>query len=263
MSVNSRTVPVQIPGDPVAPDQKDLATAVTGLLMPLRLLSDGNDAKATEGALAAFGKTPASLAVLEAPATALAKWWTAGVAALGGSAAVVAAVKGFWSAQPTPVQIAVASGVAVIVAATIFAISLIVRADVQARSSSQAAEYAARAAVAVQFLQVTVPSQRTSGAEEALPGPNGSRACSDSKGTAATSATSSLGVRPQSEGNQNLLILTAAVAAGAHAEVRAPDAWQLVQGVSARDGRVEVQVPARSIPIDLVRDVRVASPSRD
>ena len=173
---------------------------------------------------------------------------------------MVAAVKGFWSAQPTPVQIAVASGVAVIIAATVLAISLIVRADLRARSGAQAAEYTARAAVAVQFLQATVQSARSSSAQS---GHNGSPVSPDGGGPVTRAVNGSATAQPQQNGSQNLLILTTAVATGAQVEVRAPDEWQQVQGIDSTDGRVEVQLPGKSVPMDLVRDIRVGLPSRD
>ena len=148
---------------------------------------------------------------------------------------------------------------AVIIAATVLAISLIVRADLRARSGAQAAEYTARAAVAVQFLQATVTARSSS----AQSGHNGSPVSPDGGGPVTRAVNGSATAQPQQNGSQNLLILTTAVATGAQVEVRAPDEWQQVQGIDSTDGRVEVQLPGKSVPMDLVRDIRVGLPSRD
>lgn len=71
---------VQIPGKAVS-DEKDVRRPVRILLEDLNLLGTEAETKEAEGFKAAFAGPPQSVAVIEAGATAAAKWWAAGLGA--------------------------------------------------------------------------------------------------------------------------------------------------------------------------------------
>ncbi|MGE5132998.1 MAG: hypothetical protein ACM32E_08830 [Gemmatimonadota bacterium] len=140
---------IQWPSAAVSSDD-DLGSPAAAFLVKLNLLEK-------DGELDQVGlfRTPPSLQVITAGGTALSKGSAAAVASLGGGAAVWAVVKGFWTTQPGDQWLAYIGAAALTIAAVVIALALIVRADVQARASATAAQYAARAETAVAFLQTT------------------------------------------------------------------------------------------------------------
>jgi len=121
------------------------------------VLGDPDDSqKKRPDAWGPFDKTPASFAIIEAGATALTRAWTTIAAALGGAAAIGAAIAAFWTGQHLEVQITILAGLAAVLAAMMIALAIMVRADLSARATGAAAQYQARAAMTGAFLQATV-----------------------------------------------------------------------------------------------------------
>jgi hypothetical protein len=106
--------------------------------------------------------TPYSLQVITAGSLAFSQQAAKIVTALGGSAAILAAIKAIWFTSVSAEMAAIIAGAAVVLAAVFISLAIIVRSDVQARATAQAAEYEARARITSVFLQ---------GAEGAQPGP--------------------------------------------------------------------------------------------
>lgn len=146
--------------------EQALDTTGTDILPPLKELQQGlgvlpTDAdRAKSGAGATFVGPPDSVAIIEAGATAFSKWWSAAIAALGGTAVITSLATKFWSGQPGGVRIGLTLGVAAIVVATIIAVSVMVAADVRGRAQGTVALYAARASIADQFLRQSLQASR-------------------------------------------------------------------------------------------------------
>lgn len=118
----------------------------------LRQINVLPDEKASASGASGLLSTPDSVAVIESGATALSKWWTALVGALGGTAVIVGAVQRFWSNQTGGTRIALIASFAGFLAAAVLAIAIIVSADVRGRATGSVAEYNARSDVTVAFL---------------------------------------------------------------------------------------------------------------
>jgi uncharacterized protein YaiE (UPF0345 family) len=118
--------------------------------------TDKNDPNAKQdAALVPFKQatTPESLQVITAGSLAFSQQAAKIVTALGGSAAILAAIKAIWFTSTAPVMAAIIGGAAVVLAAVFISLAVIVRSDVQARGTAQAAEYEARGRIASTFLQ--------------------------------------------------------------------------------------------------------------
>jgi hypothetical protein len=129
--------------------------------------ADKNDPSAKQdNALVPFkpATTPASLQVITAGSLAFSQQAAKIVTALGGSAAILAAIKAIWFTSTAPVMAAIIGGAAVVLAAVFISLAVIVRSDVQARGIAQAAEYEARGRIASTFLQATERSHLDSAA---------------------------------------------------------------------------------------------------
>jgi hypothetical protein len=130
----------------------DILSPLKELEQGLGILPDDTDL-AKSGAAATFTGPPDSVAIIEAGATALSKWWSVVVAGLGGAAAITSGVTKFWSGQTGGVRIALIGGMAGLLIAALLAISVMVAADVRGRAQGMVALYTARANIAAQFLQ--------------------------------------------------------------------------------------------------------------
>lgn len=165
---------VQWPGGAYDSEADDLSAPITRLLRDLRLLETAADER--ERALLT---TPQSLQVITAGATALTKVWAGLVGALGGGGAIFAAVKGLGAGSgDTPLQRAVfVASAALLVAVAALSVAIIIRGDVAARATASAAEYRARADVAVSLIagvqharpQPPVPPAASAPPREAAP----------------------------------------------------------------------------------------------
>ena len=143
---------VQFPEQARDATGKDVLSPLKELQQGLGVLPGDTD-MAKSGAAATFTGPPDSVAIIEAGATALSKWWTVAIAGLGGTTVIISAVTKFWSGQDAGVRVGLVAGMAALLTAGVIAISIIVAADVKGRSNGMAALYAARASIATQFLQ--------------------------------------------------------------------------------------------------------------
>lgn len=98
------------------------------------------------------------------------------VVALGGSSAILAAVKAIWFTSTTAETAAVIGGASVILAAAFLSLAIIVRSDLLTRSTAQAAEYEARRQIASTFLQTPERVQGASASQIYWLRRNGARA---------------------------------------------------------------------------------------
>ncbi len=110
----------------------------------------GGDGDAQGGA---FSAPAQSVAIIEANATALSKWWSVAVGALGGTTVIATAVSGFWDGETGGVRIALVAATGAIIVAAAIALAMIVSADVRGRAAGAQAIYAARASIAGEFMQ--------------------------------------------------------------------------------------------------------------
>jgi hypothetical protein len=104
-------------------------------------------------------ETPYSLQVITAGSLAFSQQAAKIVTALGGSAAILAAIKAIWFTSGSADRAAIIAGAAAVLAAVFISLAIIVRSDVQARATAQAAEYEARARIASVFLQTAERAQ--------------------------------------------------------------------------------------------------------
>ena len=103
--------------------------------------------------------TPYSLQVITAGSLAFSRQASKIVTALGGSAAILAAIKAIWFTSGATEIATIIAGAVVLLAAVFVSLAIIVRSDVQARATAQAAEYEARARIASAFLQTAERAQ--------------------------------------------------------------------------------------------------------
>jgi hypothetical protein len=143
---------VRIPGDAVDTAGQDLLAPSQELLRGLSLLPFAGEQKRAEGFSAALEGPPASVALIEAGATAFSKWWVAGAgASLLGVWGSVA--KFYQSQQDGSTQRVLLWAAAITSAALILAIAYVINADLRGRAAVQVATVAARGAVAAAMLE--------------------------------------------------------------------------------------------------------------
>lgn len=134
-------------------DENDLGTPLSQLLTDLAIKGKPEDEQKTDGVTAAFSGTPVSVSIIESGLTAGSKWWATGLTGVGGSAALWAKVSDFWSTEEVvEIRVAMLFSVAGVIAACVLGIAAIMYGDVRARGQGAAAQYHARAEVAVAFL---------------------------------------------------------------------------------------------------------------
>lgn len=144
MTATVQTTSAQIPSKAVASGGEDLVTPVRTLLESLYLLGTKDDVREAGAPATLFGP-PASVAVIEAGATALSKWWAAG-----GSAALTAGwvwAGTHWPTDQDTVRVVIWT-MGIFSAALVLAIGLLLATDVRSRGTAAAATIAARAAIA-------------------------------------------------------------------------------------------------------------------
>jgi hypothetical protein len=150
----SKDLPVQWPGKAYSEDGLDLGEPIQRLLVDLHVLEK-------DGEQAGLLRTPASVQVITAGATALAKVWPGVLTVLGGAAGITALVKGLGYRSSEPLVAATFTiAAAVCLSTALLAVAVIVRADVRARADASAAQYRARAEVTAALLassQYNVP----------------------------------------------------------------------------------------------------------
>lgn len=138
---------------------EDLLAPTRAFLVGLNLTEvekDKPDGKGTDGfeerPFTGATKTPYSFQVIYAGTLQFSRSAAKIVAYFGGATVIVGALGAAWNSSDTPLQIAFVGGTALVIAALAIALAVIVRSDVQARATAQAAEYHARGDVAVAFL---------------------------------------------------------------------------------------------------------------
>ena len=142
---------VQVPSKAVS-TADDVLSPTKRLLNGISLLggeTDGDKASDGDGFGSVWGGPPQSVALIEAGATAAAKWWGAGLS--GAVVAAWAAVGTFWGDNPD-VHTALVTGAAIVTAALILAIGYLIASDVRGRAQAAAATIDARSKVAVAML---------------------------------------------------------------------------------------------------------------
>ena len=148
--------PVQIPQNALASGDAgaDIGDPTTRLLQRLNLLPSKPELDKADGFGAAFSGPPSSVSIIEAGATAAAKWWAGGLAvAVGG---LWTAVAGFWtdlnSAPET--QRVILWGVAIATSAALLALSYILGSDVRGRAAAMVATIDTRGRVADSMIRM-------------------------------------------------------------------------------------------------------------
>jgi hypothetical protein len=159
---------VQFPGQTTDETGADLLGPIQTLLEGLDVLPTANDLKQANAG-ATFKGPPQSVAVIEAGATALSKWWATAAAALGGTAAITTAATKFWSGQHGGARIALIAGMAGVIGFALLAIAIMVASDVYGRAIATVATYQARAQISCQFLALTQPPAAVSSGAAADP----------------------------------------------------------------------------------------------
>jgi len=159
MSNGNNPTTVRFPGNAQFAAGEDVSAPLVQLLRDLHILATETDMEKAGSATSAFTGPPQSVAIIEAGATALGKWWTAALAAGASLTAIVAAIQGIWGNEHDPVRIAFVASAAVVLAAIAIAIGIIVSGDVQGRGAGSLAEYHARAQVAATFLTLSRSGQ--------------------------------------------------------------------------------------------------------
>lgn len=131
-------------------DETDLVTPAANLCRGLYLLGDQAEMEKA-GAAATFAGPPQSVALIEAGATALSKWWAAG---LGGVIiATWSSVFGWYAGQPQPLKIVILWAAGIITAALVLAIAYILGSDIRSRARAAVATIEARSRIAEAFIR--------------------------------------------------------------------------------------------------------------
>jgi hypothetical protein len=155
---------VQIPSKAVSGDT-DIREPARNLLEDLNLLGTREETQQAKGFTAAFTGPPQSVALIEAGATAAAKWWAAGLGAL--LIPVWASVAGWWPDQETNVKVVVLGGAAVVTAALIGAIGYLIASDVRGRAAAAVSMIEARATIATNIVDAARAVYEPTSAESA------------------------------------------------------------------------------------------------
>jgi hypothetical protein len=155
---------VQIPATAVSAAGDDILAPTTELLRGISLLGSDQDNKKADGFGAAFSGPPASVALIEAGATAASKWWAAGLA--GGVAVAWGRVVVWWNSQnahPDTQQAALLAA-GIVTAAAALGIAYLMGSDVRGRAAAAVATIEARAKIAEAMVQSAQTSAGTTNA---------------------------------------------------------------------------------------------------
>lgn len=134
-----------LPASAVAADGEDLVAPTQTLLQGLYLLGTTAEMAQGDGFNAFIGRTPQSVAVIESAATAISKWWTAGLGAVVISA--WGSVVKYWGDYPDQRNTTLIAA-AVVSAAALVGIAYVVGSDVLGRSQASVATINARRDIA-------------------------------------------------------------------------------------------------------------------
>lgn len=142
-------VDVQIPSKAIS-DEEDVRKPVRDLLEDLNLLGSRTETEKAGTFASIFTGPSQSVALIEAGATAAAKWWAAG---LGATVAVVwASVVGWWGNQESGIKMVVVGGAAFATAALVWSIGYLIASDVRGRSAAAVATIEARSRLAEKMI---------------------------------------------------------------------------------------------------------------
>jgi hypothetical protein len=144
--------PVQVPLKAVS-DGADLRKPVRVLLKDLNLLGTDAEARKAGEFAAAFTGPPQSVALIEAGATAAAKWWAAGLGA--SVVGIWGSVANWWPTESDTVKAVVVGGALFVTAALVIAIGYLIASDVRGRAAASVSLIEARATVATEMIQAT------------------------------------------------------------------------------------------------------------
>ncbi len=165
---------VKIPANAVLATGDDVLQPVSDLLQSLDLKGSDDETKDAGKPSAIMGGPAQSVALIEAGATAVSKWWATGL-----GATVIAAwstIFGWWGKQGDPIKEVALWAAAIITAAAVLGIAYLLGSDVRGRSAASIATIQARSRVANSFVQASQaafkPSPPAPSAEiVALPAP--------------------------------------------------------------------------------------------
>ena len=172
---------LQWPGSQFNEEGSDLLEPVQILLREVNVLEK-------DGEVATLWATPPSVQAITAGSTMVSKAWTSLLGAAGGGGALVAALNSVsddWKNDPRASPFIFAS--AITLGAVAIAIALIVRGDVAGRAAASAAQYEARARIAVAAIE-TIGSGRPGRACANAPSNTSTMRCDVSTLPAATAA---------------------------------------------------------------------------
>ena len=136
----------QIPGGAVAADGPDVAAPTRALLESIGILANKTDTDAAGNLGTFFFGAPQSVALIEATATAAAKWWAAGLGVI--VTGMWGAVAAWWPSQHESAQVATVAGGALVTAAFVIAAGYLIASDVRGRAAASVAAIEARGVVA-------------------------------------------------------------------------------------------------------------------
>lgn len=139
----------QIPSKAVS-DDADVRQPVRALLEDLKLLGSPAEEDRATGVISAFVGPPQSVALIEAGATAAAKWWAAGLGAT--VLPIWGSVAAWLPKQDVPVRVVVLGGALLVTAALILAIGYLIASDVRGRAAASVSMIEARAELAKEML---------------------------------------------------------------------------------------------------------------
>jgi hypothetical protein len=145
---NGSNSDVRIPSKAVS-DGTDVRAPAEALLRGLNLLPKEGELKDADGLGAVLHGPPQSVALIEAGATAAAKWWATGlgVSVLAAWGSLVA----WWDVQDDSIKVAALIAAAVITAAVTLSVGYLVASDVSGRAAAQVATIEARVRIATTF----------------------------------------------------------------------------------------------------------------
>jgi hypothetical protein len=158
---------VRVPGDAVDAEGDDVLAPAIAILEALHLRPTEAELNQAGGPGAVLGGPSQSVAVIEAGATALSKWWAVGL-----GAAVVAgwsSIVAFWNSEGDATQRIVVVAAAVASAAIILGIAFIVGSDVRARAAAAVATIEARVHITETVVRVAQARPQATDPRGAMP----------------------------------------------------------------------------------------------
>ena len=198
---------IQIPGKAVS-EGTDLGAPIRRELEDLNLLGTKADTEKAGEFQSLFTGPPQSVALIEAGATAAAKWWAAG---LGASAvATWGTVFKWWGEQDATIKLGVVIGASVVSAALVLAIGYLLASDVRGRAAASVATIDGRVRLAEAIVRAAAEeSEPTTPAPESryLALPTGLIAKNKLKGAAEEDGWRAIAVELRPDGDVEYLLV--------------------------------------------------------